>query len=419
MQFSNVKGTRMKNTLLRAARRQMGWNQQQLADFAEVSLSTIERAERGKQIRVDNIERLCTCLQKAPEQLGLLETEDQGVSRRQANKTIAGLVGGLLLTSSTKLIDPPLWERLSKTLARHSSVDNQALQGLEHITKSYWQLRSSLGYSSLLKGFIGHLETVEQLMQCTHPPAVHTHLCAITSEIAQHIGAIYFDMSNYPLARSYYKVSIEAATEANNHTLCAVGLGRMSFLPIYSNNPHEAIPLLQEAQEVAMRHSPPQINAWLASVEAEAQANLHNGSSCIQLLSRAERALESVVQDASPHEVKFDYSRLVGYKGTCYLHLQKTKEALSALDEGMKLIDASSVRQRSIIFADAAAAYAHMGEVDAACSSATHALELNRLTKSSLVLQRLQKVRAIMRPWEVTGIVKDFDAQMTLHATLL
>ncbi len=81
----------------------MGWNQQQLADFAEVSLSTIERAERGEPIRVDNMERLCTCLQKTPEQLGLLETEDQGVNRRQANKTIAGLVSGLLITPSTDL----------------------------------------------------------------------------------------------------------------------------------------------------------------------------------------------------------------------------------------------------------------------------------------------------------------------------
>src|SRR6266567_1064905 len=107
MQSSDGKGAGMKNTLLRAARLQNRWNQQQLADFAEVSLSTIERAERGEPIRVDNIERLCKCLQKTPEQLGLVNIEDQEVNRRQANKTIAGLVGGLLLTSSG-LIDPSL-----------------------------------------------------------------------------------------------------------------------------------------------------------------------------------------------------------------------------------------------------------------------------------------------------------------------
>lgn len=102
----------MRNLLLRAARQQKGWNQQQLADFAGVSLSTIERAERGEPIRADNIQRLCTCLQKTPEQLGLLKTEDLGVNRRQANKTLAGLVSGLLITSSAGQIDPSLLTRL-------------------------------------------------------------------------------------------------------------------------------------------------------------------------------------------------------------------------------------------------------------------------------------------------------------------
>lgn len=40
---------------IRTARQQQGWSQQQLADFAEVSLSPIERAERGEPIRVENL----------------------------------------------------------------------------------------------------------------------------------------------------------------------------------------------------------------------------------------------------------------------------------------------------------------------------------------------------------------------------
>lgn len=95
----------MKNTLLRAARQQKGWNQKQLADFAEVSLSTVERAERGEPIRIDSIQRLCACLQQPPEQLGLFKTEDQSVNRRQATKTIAGLATGLLVTSSSGPMD--------------------------------------------------------------------------------------------------------------------------------------------------------------------------------------------------------------------------------------------------------------------------------------------------------------------------
>ncbi len=98
----------MTNMLLRTARQQQGWSQQQLADFAGVSLSTIERAERGEPIRVDNLERLCGCLQKTPEQLGLIK--DHEVKRREANKAIAGLVSGLFITSTGITNVPPLAE---------------------------------------------------------------------------------------------------------------------------------------------------------------------------------------------------------------------------------------------------------------------------------------------------------------------
>lgn len=62
----------MRNTRLRTERLRHGWTQQQLADFAGISLSTVERAEKGESIRVDGIQRLCECLSKTSEELGLL-----------------------------------------------------------------------------------------------------------------------------------------------------------------------------------------------------------------------------------------------------------------------------------------------------------------------------------------------------------
>jgi transcriptional regulator with XRE-family HTH domain len=99
----------MTNMLLRTARQQQGWSQQQLADFAGVSLSTIERAERGEPIRVDNLERICSCLEKTPEQLGLIKGYEE-VKRRDANKAIAGLVSGLFISSTGITNVPPLAE---------------------------------------------------------------------------------------------------------------------------------------------------------------------------------------------------------------------------------------------------------------------------------------------------------------------
>ena len=67
----------MRNALLRTERLRHGWTQQQLADFAGISLSTVERAEKGESIRVDCIQRLCECLSKTSEELGLLKIDEK------------------------------------------------------------------------------------------------------------------------------------------------------------------------------------------------------------------------------------------------------------------------------------------------------------------------------------------------------
>ena len=63
------------NLLLREAGLKKGWSQQQSADFAGLSRSTIERAERGEPLRIDSIQLLCECLNRTPEELGLVKME--------------------------------------------------------------------------------------------------------------------------------------------------------------------------------------------------------------------------------------------------------------------------------------------------------------------------------------------------------
>ncbi len=76
----------MRNTSLRTERLRRGWTQQQLADFAAISLSTVERAEKGGSIRVDCIQRLCECLSKTPEELGLFKIETVIESSKSTQK---------------------------------------------------------------------------------------------------------------------------------------------------------------------------------------------------------------------------------------------------------------------------------------------------------------------------------------------
>lgn len=353
-----------------------------------------------------------------PEQIHASKTDT--VNRRDALQEMAA-IGFTLATAPHMLLNPtasPLWERLSKTLAKSSQVDETVLRHLEQITKSYWQMRTNIGYRHLLSGFLGHLETVTQLLRRSQPPTVHTRLCAIASEIAQHLGAIFFDMKVYVPAQEYYKVSIEAAQEANDYTLWAVGLGRMSSLPIYSNQPQEALPLLQEAQHLAAQHSTATIRAWLACIEAEAQANLRDKSACLHALGQAERIIGQAEIGESSHEVRFDYARFLGYKGICYLRLQQPGEALVTLNEAAKRIDPTSLRQQSIIIVDSAAAYALQGEIEEAYKQAIKALMITDQTNSQLVLQRLRDFRRGVKVSETSSYVKEFDEQMALRTSL-
>jgi transcriptional regulator with XRE-family HTH domain len=76
----------MTNMLLRAERLRRGWTQRQLADFASLSLSTVERAEKGEAIRVDCIQRLCECLSRTSEELGLLKIDVKAIESKNSMK---------------------------------------------------------------------------------------------------------------------------------------------------------------------------------------------------------------------------------------------------------------------------------------------------------------------------------------------
>ena len=82
----------MRNTLLRTERLRRGWTQQQLADFAGISLSTVERAEKGESIRVDCIQRLCECLSKTSEELGLLKIDERALEGNHHMKQPSALL---------------------------------------------------------------------------------------------------------------------------------------------------------------------------------------------------------------------------------------------------------------------------------------------------------------------------------------
>ena len=420
------------NNFLRYEREKRGWSQRRVAEQLETSEDMVSRWERGERKTSPFFqEKLCALFGKDAVELGFIEgkissvqqetvtlpdAENNDIDRRQTLQLL-DITDVTLFKGTQEWSHPSLWERLSWTLAKSSSIDEMTIGDLETIAKHYWQLRSKIAYRDLLNGFLGHLEMITQLLRYSQPSKLYKRLCSLASEVAQRIGSIFFDMHNYTTAHAYYTVGIKAAQEADNYTLWAVGLGHMSSLPIYDGHPDQAIPHLQEAQYLAERNCSPPTRAWLASVKAEAYANSYDTHACFESLKQAERLVEQIGLESTEdlYGMSFNYARLLGYKGVCYLQFQRPKFALTALDEAARAIDTSSIRQRSIILTDSAIAYAQRGDIQVACEYANQALRMTSRTRSELVMQRIRQFRSNLKSsWETMSCVKDLDEQIAL-----
>jgi tetratricopeptide (TPR) repeat protein len=333
-------------------------------------------------------------------------------SRRRLLQHLFGLAGGALMTPQA-LFDTASLERLAEAFVNPSFIDDTMLAHLETITKSHWRLfLHATSKGDLLTSFWGHLQTVLQFLKSPQSGAVRNRLYSVAGESAQMIGEILFDMQDYHHAQACYDFSIYAAKEAGNNALRAVGLGRLSFLPIYRDEPLQASPLLQEAKQLLMFVPRPLIHCWLAVVEAEVVAHLHDEVACEKAL---ERATVNYSQEGSEEDrlwTRFNDATIPGYTGACYLQLHQPQKALAALRETLTSLPEYSPRHRSVLLADMAAAMQQMQEIEEACTLLHQTLEITTQTKSLMVLMRLEHVRKELEPWKETPSVKQLDTSI-------
>jgi len=265
-------------------------------------------------------------------------------------KTHRRMLHDLLMLASTVLVLSPYarWpisegERASFTLV------NTAIDELERMTESFWRLCANTSLD-LLGNLVEHFRTIIQLLKQVQARDAVQRLCSLAGEIAQILGKTLFDLHEYALAWSYYTFSLKAAQAAFNQDLWAVGLGRMSLLLIYWSQPREALPLLQEAQQLTVQS--PRIECWLAAVRAEVYAHLGDSDACDAALNSAKTLAEQTSLGEDRYATGFNPSRLAGYEGACFVRLRQPDRALPALQQALALLDPQAIRRQSTLFTD-------------------------------------------------------------------
>jgi transcriptional regulator with XRE-family HTH domain/tetratricopeptide (TPR) repeat protein len=315
-----------------------------------------------------------------------------------------------------------LLERFLRALKKPSTVDGTMLIYLERHTENYWYDRHTVALAShhLIEYVLEHFLKVTSLLEEPLLPTVRTRLCSIAGGIALLVGELLFDMRCYAQARKYYTVAVEAAQEADNQALQAVSWGRMSFTWTYEGNPQAALVCVQTARHVGGQSINATTRAWLAAVEAEIQANLHERNSTLKALDEA----ENVEQRDRPQDcywIHFDPSLSAGYRGVSLLRLYRPEDpqttsfltdAQRTLTKALDFLDPTLTRRKPNILADLAGTYIQQKEVEAACEHAIEAVILVSHIQSKVVLQRLLSRQHELDPWKYTESVQRLDAKI-------
>lgn len=165
----------------------------------------------------------------------------------------------------------------------------------------------------------------------------------------------FFDLAQPAVAVRCYDVALTASKEAGDHALAAAVLGHMAFVPGFHHDPGGARNLIVAALHHSRHGVSPTVRSWLHCVLSEVEARAGAGAASRHQIDLAEAAL------ADDHPVPpwfdfYDATRLDAFAGYAALAVADHPEAARRLTAAAERLGPKATKQRSVVFADLAAA---------------------------------------------------------------
>ena len=344
------------------------------------------------------------------------------VNRRDFNRRALHVATAAFLAPAD-VLHVELLDRFKRALQRPTTIDTRFLNFLETRTENYWRDRQSatLASSDLHHYVSEHLEKIVQLLEGSLLPTMRTQLCSLASKTALLLGELLLDMNQFACARAFQNSAITSAQEANNQALEAISWGRLSLGWIYSDHARKALDYVQEAQRLAASNTT-LTNAWLAAIEAEAQANVHYRDGCLRALDVSERIEDQHQHPDDSYLIHFDRSLLEGYQGVCFRKLYHPEDTQSAmylekaqivLLDALARLNSSTIVRQPTYLRDLADTHVKKGEIEVACERAIQAVTLAAHVQLHKVVKRLLTLRQELEPWKNTQYVQALDDHLT------
>lgn len=342
-------------------------------------------------------QRIMQAAQKAGSELipsiaAFTEKDDMDRKRRELLHLLSN--AGIALAVPFSHLD---WDRIEGALIKSSQMDEKVLHELEAINRSLWSLFLATPMkSSVLDSALGQWKLLIQFLKNPHTLLSHQQLHALTSEISQLVGEIFFDFNDYDAAQSCYSFAAITAKEANAYDLWSCALVRHAFLPLYRKHYEDALLLLHEAHRLSQYgDSSLPTYYWVAAVEAEAQSGFLDLAACQEALDRAQ-TVEDIKETSLPW-VRFSSARLPALQGACYIRLHRPDLATPALQEALNRFPKPD-RKRGLALIDLAAAAIQQGEAEQACAWVDQVVNIVALGSSSFLREELRTLPQRLDP---------------------
>jgi tetratricopeptide (TPR) repeat protein len=316
----------------------------------------------------------------------------------------------LAVTGALTALEADTTEAIAEFADRGSIDDFHAMNG--HLWQVYQLARSKRSVTAVVQD---QLVALNDTLKSS--PGRHTDsLCTAAGDLFQLAGELAFDENRYTDAAAAYTLAASASTQSRSFDLWACALVRHSYVDLYARRYAEAADVLEVAGRVAARgDSSLSTRYWVASVRAEAYANLGDLDACERAMDTAQEVAGLPAPVHNSGWLRFDGSRLAEERGARYVQLGRldlAEAALkSALDSG-PLKSGMSFRRRGVVLADLAAIGAKRHDTEQLLTYGSEALRLARQSGSGYVARRLQTLRAELGSLGGDRRVAELDAEI-------
>jgi transcriptional regulator with XRE-family HTH domain len=335
--------------------------------------------------------------------------QTDAIHRREFLRLLS--TSGLVLATSS-IADHLDVERMDYFASRPSRLDAETVEEYAALNSHLWRVFASIKSKGVTLPLVqDQLDVLTSSLQEVRGPAMRQLLCALTSDLFQLAGEIFFDGSRYTDAATCYALAATAAKEADAFDLWACAMVRHAFIDVYERRFDKAVPVLQLAAGLAGRGDDTlSTRHWVNAVRAQALAGLDDVDGCQQALDSAEEVhgLNGDVQNGG--WLRFDGSRLAEERGTCYVELRRPDLAEASLSDALR--QKLSLRRRGIVLTDLAMVGAQRRDPDHIVMYADGALDAAHHSGSGVIARKLQGLRLDLAPFLSDSRVRHLDKQI-------